>query len=304
MRWPFVAVMLGACFAPAPPAGAPCALGDVCPDGLTCNGGLCTDESAHADAAIDSIVDAPKDTDGDGVPDDIDNCPTIANPDQHDEDGDGFGDVCDHCPGIPSATDPDSDHDGVGDACDPHPLVAGDRIALFEPFTAMPTGWTIQGAWTFTGDDAVLVQSAGSEAWLVPPLVGGSDSTATTSFTPDEVVGTGGAGVGLDLPFDSTNKKGLACDLSQVNATIAQELALVQIQSSTVESSDMFAWVDATTADLSMQREGSNAQCRASQAGVADSITGSDTSPQVNTLGFRSKSISVHVHWLMWVESP
>jgi hypothetical protein len=35
------------------------------------------------------------DTDGDGVCDDVDNCPDVANPDQSDADGDGIGDVCD-----------------------------------------------------------------------------------------------------------------------------------------------------------------------------------------------------------------
>jgi hypothetical protein len=37
------------------------------------------------------------DTDGDGVPDPTDNCPTTANPDQTDTDGDGIGDLCDNC---------------------------------------------------------------------------------------------------------------------------------------------------------------------------------------------------------------
>jgi hypothetical protein len=36
-----------------------------------------------------------KDSDIDGIPDDIDNCPNTPNPDQADSDGDGIGDVCD-----------------------------------------------------------------------------------------------------------------------------------------------------------------------------------------------------------------
>lgn len=37
------------------------------------------------------------DTDSDGVPDALDNCPTIANSDQSDLDNDGIGDACDPC---------------------------------------------------------------------------------------------------------------------------------------------------------------------------------------------------------------
>ncbi len=39
------------------------------------------------------------DADSDGVPDAIDNCPAVANPQQLDADTDGIGDVCDETPG-------------------------------------------------------------------------------------------------------------------------------------------------------------------------------------------------------------
>ncbi len=61
-----------------------------------------------------SIVD----TDGDGVADADDNCPSIANPGQEDFDGDGVGDVCDNCPTVANADQADANGNGVGDACE------------------------------------------------------------------------------------------------------------------------------------------------------------------------------------------
>jgi len=73
------------------------------------------------------------DTDGDGVVDTEDNCPTVANADQADADEDGIGDVCDddfvdvdgdgvgegdNCPNDANPEQEDADEDGVGDACD------------------------------------------------------------------------------------------------------------------------------------------------------------------------------------------
>ena len=86
----------------------------------------------------------PNDTDGDGINDACDNCPTVSNVNQEDIDADGIGDVCDDCvdpdddgygnsgyttTGCTSGTpdncpndynpgQEDADMDGIGDVCD------------------------------------------------------------------------------------------------------------------------------------------------------------------------------------------
>jgi len=72
-----------------------------------------TDKVTVTDACNGDILDTATvivslDTDGDGIPDDEDNCPDIANPDQVDSDSDGTGDMCDICPN-------DSENDVDGD---------------------------------------------------------------------------------------------------------------------------------------------------------------------------------------------
>ncbi len=77
------------------------------------------------------IIHAGTDSDGDGIPDDDDNCPDDYNPDQEDTDGDGIGDACDddldgddiandadNCAFVYNPTQEDCDDDGIGDVCD------------------------------------------------------------------------------------------------------------------------------------------------------------------------------------------
>ncbi|HCX26340.1 MAG TPA: hypothetical protein DHT34_01085, partial [Cellvibrionales bacterium] len=60
------------------------------------------------------------DGDTDGINDDVDNCPSIANANQQDTDNDGTGDVCDETPN--GDTDPnDLDGDGTVNDEDPSP---------------------------------------------------------------------------------------------------------------------------------------------------------------------------------------
>jgi hypothetical protein len=66
------------------------------------------------------------DADGDGVPDNFDNCPYVPNRDQADKDGDGVGDACDNCPLVSNKDQKDTNGNGIGDACDPD--IDGDGI--------------------------------------------------------------------------------------------------------------------------------------------------------------------------------
>jgi uncharacterized repeat protein (TIGR01451 family) len=87
-------------------------------------------------AVVGAGINTTIDSDGDGVPDAVDNCPTVPNSDQQDTDGDGIGDACDpdidgdgianELDNAPYAYNPnqaDSDEDGIPDVLDNCPTV-------------------------------------------------------------------------------------------------------------------------------------------------------------------------------------
>ena len=104
-----------------------------------CTGGLCgtPDESGGgcgcgcgsiliANTDLGDTYQYADDYDEDGIEDDFDNCPFLANRDQVDADGDMVGDACDNCAAAANEAQLDVDGDLLGDLCDDD--IDGDAI--------------------------------------------------------------------------------------------------------------------------------------------------------------------------------
>lgn len=106
------------------------AVGDLDGDGLL--DAVMVEALLHVDVFYGYADESPPaDADEDGVVDEEDVCPEIADPAQADADGDGLGDACDPCPAV-SDDGSDEDDDAVGDACDNCPLAPNTDQADFD----------------------------------------------------------------------------------------------------------------------------------------------------------------------------
>jgi hypothetical protein len=84
--------------------------------------GAVTVSSSAGGSATRLVEVINSDEDGDGVPNTLDNCPTVANPGQEDGEGggvgDGVGDACDNCTLVANTDQRDTNGDGFGNICD------------------------------------------------------------------------------------------------------------------------------------------------------------------------------------------
>jgi hypothetical protein len=192
-----------------------------------------TPDVFDAGARIDADAAAPL-PDADGGPGTVDvreGGPTCwGTPSTHDEDGDGIVDECDNCPSIANADQADvrevnagGTADGVGDACDPRPTLGGDSIYLFDGlnFTSLPAEWTNVGVgtWTASGTSVTPTGTAtGQElARTFPTNLG--NYLAETAFTFTALTTNGSS----SLPFrvDAANN-GWRCVVGTPDGTTGQ----------------------------------------------------------------------------------
>jgi hypothetical protein len=126
---------------------------------------------------------ASVDSDGDGLIDERDNCPTVPNPDQRDEDSDSLGDVCDNCPLIANPKqEAAGDDDGFGDLCDPHPVDAGDCLLVQDTFSdpaAFAAHWQV-----ISNEVSPQVQPSAGEISISPILFAGGIAVVARDGVP------------------------------------------------------------------------------------------------------------------------
>ena len=150
--------------------GAPCGLDAPCPSGAACENDTCTQDhgvcATVADCPMgsicrpDPVVVAVADTDGDGIADPLDNCPSVPNPDQV-----------------------DSDRDGVGDACDLETATTTTTMSSMSTTTAPSTTVTSTSSTSTSTLASTTTSSTSTSSTVAPATSTTTSSTSSTSTT-------------------------------------------------------------------------------------------------------------------------
>lgn len=278
---------------------------------------------AGADVTVRDVVDAgqrvdadatppPPPPDADGGPGNVDardgGGPTCwgGTPSTHDEDGDGIVDECDNCPSIANANQADTREvnagataDGVGDACDPRPTAGGDSIYLFDGlnFTSLPAEWANIGAgsWTASGSTVTPTSTAMGQELLrnFPTNLGNYLAETAFTFTALELNGSSS----LTFRVDSANN-GWRCVVGTPNGLTGQ-VFLSKVTAGTSEAMPPYLTIDTPQPGDRYRvmggAYGNNIYC---MLGTGERQNRTDTST-TGEAGFRSTATSARFEYLL-----
>ena len=257
----------------------------------------------------------PADTDGDGILDTVDNCPTVANHNQADEDGDGVGDACDNCPNIANGdqaqTGESDTPNGVGDACDPEPEIPGNQLVFFDGFATSSSDWvqfpTVANSWIIT--DGVLRQrnftNAGASSIYNSAFASDGPVLVEARLRFDDLSATSGAdtnnSAGLLVNFDANTGNDYDCNLFENPQTTASNISLFKFPAGTGLASKSLA-NGAITTGTSYTIQGSvnssgSVSCNLNSP--AATITGNNSDLTSGLIGFRTLRASADIDYVI-----
>ncbi len=151
----------------------------------------CGRENFELDAAVDAPAVVSADHDGDGIPNNVDLCPTEFDPMQL-----------------------DVDSDNVGDNCDPRPTTPGDRLAGVGLFSESFGIWipdTITN-WSLADGKLSTTSPADATAARLSFTVPGADPTVRLTAVADDY-GTSGQNHAINILLASTTTGNWTCEL-------------------------------------------------------------------------------------------
>jgi hypothetical protein len=251
--------------------------------------------------------DGPADPDGDGIPNPLDNCPTVANMNQHDEDADGSGDPCDPCPHLPEVVT-DADADGIGDECDPRPLLGGDTLEHFLTFEVaaegLPAGWSsiggAAGNWSTQGGE--LVNTAVEATKQITFDVGGRPHSIDIGIEITEVTSTTDTvGVGAVIEGNGTQNSFYMCFAQTV--TTSQFTQLFGPGTTTLRTATPGPTLPGRYR-IGTYYDGAQLGCRFDGVSAPADLTSNQTSLGSNQVGIRLRNLKVRIEYVAIYRSP